>query len=89
VGSRLTRRFSHRVRQHLGRTGTEIALDNATVSNKGTGLFTFGAAVLDVFNSNITVNAPGASGAVPPAHRVGCASPAAGHGACLNRFHAK
>jgi hypothetical protein len=41
----------------------QVALDNSTVSNNGTGLFTFGStAVLDVSNSNIAFNAQAASG---------------------------
>jgi predicted homoserine dehydrogenase-like protein len=46
-----------------GGSGTEVALDTSTVSNNGTGLFTFGGGVLDVSNSNIAFNAQGASGA--------------------------
>ena len=34
-----------------------------TVNNNGTGLFTFGAAILDVSNSNIAFNARAANGA--------------------------
>jgi hypothetical protein len=41
----------------------QVALDNSTASNNGTGLFTFGStAVLDVSNSNIAFNAQAANG---------------------------
>jgi hypothetical protein len=40
----------------------QVAIDHSTISNNGTGLFTVGAAVLDVSNSNIAFNAQGANG---------------------------
>jgi hypothetical protein len=43
--------------------GTEVVVDNSTISNNGTGLFTFGGDVPDVSNSNIAFNPQGASGA--------------------------
>jgi hypothetical protein len=45
-----------------GGNGAEVALDNSTVSNNGTGLAAFGGGVLDVSNSNIAFNAQAASG---------------------------
>jgi Right handed beta helix region len=45
-----------------GGAGAQVALDNSTVSNNGTGLFTFNGGVLDVSNSNIAFNAQAAFG---------------------------
>jgi hypothetical protein len=44
-------------------TGAEVAVDNSTISNNGTGLFTSGMIALDVSNSNIAFNAQAANGA--------------------------
>jgi hypothetical protein len=44
-------------------TGAEVAVDNGTISNNGTGLFTSGMIALDVSNSNIAFNAQAANGA--------------------------
>jgi hypothetical protein len=46
-----------------GGSGAEVAVDNGTISNNGTGLYTSGGAIMDVSNSNIVFNAVGANGA--------------------------
>jgi hypothetical protein len=44
-------------------SGAEVAVDNSTISNNGTGLYTSGGGIMDVSNSNIAFNAVGANGA--------------------------